>query len=52
MNDASNPNSMIAKRGALVPIGRVGNQEDMVGAVVYLASRAGSFVSGACLKVR
>ena len=43
---------MIAKRGALVPIGRVGNQEDMVGAVVYLASRAGSFVSGAYLKVR
>ncbi|VDB94299.1 unnamed protein product [Peniophora sp. CBMAI 1063] len=51
LNNTSNPNSMISKRGALVPIGRVGNQEDMVGAVVYLASRAGSFVSGACLKI-
>ncbi|KZV74363.1 NAD(P)-binding protein [Peniophora sp. CONT] len=51
LNDISNPNSMISRRGGAVPIGRVGNEEDMVGAVVYLASRAGSFVSGACLKI-
>ena len=36
----------------LIPIGRIGNEEDMVGAVVYLASRAGSYISGNVIKVR
>ncbi|KZV65134.1 NAD(P)-binding protein [Peniophora sp. CONT] len=51
INDLNNPNSFISKFGYLVPIGRVGNEEDITGAVLYLASRAGSFVSGAMLKL-
>ncbi|KAI0055745.1 NAD(P)-binding protein [Artomyces pyxidatus] len=51
INDVNNPESFISKLRDVVPIGRVGNEEDMVGAVVYLASRAGSFVSGVVIKV-
>ncbi|VDC06383.1 unnamed protein product [Peniophora sp. CBMAI 1063] len=51
INDMNNPNSFIAKLKDISPIGRVGNEEDMAGAVLYLASRAGSFVSGAMLKI-
>jgi NAD(P)-dependent dehydrogenase (short-subunit alcohol dehydrogenase family) len=52
INDKNNPQSFIEKSKNIIPIGRVGNEEDVAGAVVYLASRAGSFVSGACIKVR
>ncbi|KAI0259039.1 hypothetical protein BC834DRAFT_1029028 [Gloeopeniophorella convolvens] len=51
INDVNNPESFIAKLRNVVPIGPVGNEEDMVGAVIYLASRAGSFVSGVVIKV-
>lgn len=36
---------------SVVPIGRPGRPEDIVGTVVYLASAAGSFTTGALLKV-
>ncbi|MBI5264481.1 MAG: SDR family oxidoreductase [Bradyrhizobium sp.] len=36
---------------AKVPAGRVGNDEDMAGAAIYLASRAGDYVVGATLTV-
>jgi NAD(P)-dependent dehydrogenase (short-subunit alcohol dehydrogenase family) len=34
-----------------VPSGRIGNEEDMAGAAIYLASRAGDYVVGATLPV-
>ena len=34
-----------------IPMGRLGNTEDMVGAIIYLASNASNFVSGALLMV-
>ncbi len=37
--------------GARVPAGRIGNLEDMAGAAIYLASRAGDYVVGATLAV-
>ena len=52
INDPSNPQSFIASMKDVVPIGRIGNEEDVVGAVVYLASRAGSYISGNVIKVR
>jgi NAD(P)-dependent dehydrogenase (short-subunit alcohol dehydrogenase family) len=39
---------MVSKR---VPAGRVGVDEDMAGAAIYLASRAGDYVVGATLVV-
>ncbi|KAI0308643.1 hypothetical protein OF83DRAFT_1180551 [Amylostereum chailletii] len=51
MNDPRNPEHFISKAKGAVPVGRVGREEDAVAAVVYLASRAGSFVSGATLKI-
>lgn len=36
---------------AAVPRNRLGQPEDMIGAVIYLASRAGSFVTGAVIPV-
>jgi NAD(P)-dependent dehydrogenase (short-subunit alcohol dehydrogenase family) len=38
-------------RRAMAPLGRVGSPEDIAGAVVYLASRAGAYVTGAVLPV-
>lgn len=35
----------------LIPLGRVGMQEDMAGTLLYLVSRAGSYCNGACLVV-
>ncbi|TFY77128.1 hypothetical protein EWM64_g6886 [Hericium alpestre] len=51
INDITNPNSFISKLKDIIPIGRAGNEEDMVGAVLYLTSRAGSFVSGVVIKI-
>ena len=36
---------------AAVPLGRIGTPEDMAGAVLYLASRAGSYLTGAIIPV-
>ncbi|KAI0028873.1 hypothetical protein K488DRAFT_73424 [Vararia minispora EC-137] len=51
MDDPQKPDSVISRVAGRMPIGRVGNEEDAVGAAVYLASRAGAFVTGACLKL-
>jgi len=37
--------------GARIPAGRIGNQEDIAGAAIYLASRAGDYVVGETLVV-
>lgn len=37
------------KIGARVPLGRIGSPDDMAGAILYLCSRAGAFVTGAIL---
>ncbi|TCD69327.1 hypothetical protein EIP91_008083 [Steccherinum ochraceum] len=52
-NDIKHEGSWIsmAKARGIVPVGRVGNEEDAMAAVLYLASRAGSYVSGTCIKV-
>jgi len=34
-----------------VPVGRIGNEDDMAGAAIYLASRAGDFVVGETIVV-
>jgi NAD(P)-dependent dehydrogenase (short-subunit alcohol dehydrogenase family) len=36
---------------AACPLGRIGEPEDMAGAAIYLASRAGAYVTGAVLPV-
>jgi NAD(P)-dependent dehydrogenase (short-subunit alcohol dehydrogenase family) len=36
---------------ARIPAGRIGTPEDMAGAAIYLASRAGDYVVGATLVV-
>jgi NAD(P)-dependent dehydrogenase (short-subunit alcohol dehydrogenase family) len=33
------------------PLGRIGRPDDMAGVVVYLASRAGAYVTGAVIPV-
>ena len=47
---AENP-QLAAKYAAAVPLGRIGQPEDMVGAVVYLCSEGASFVTGETLNV-
>lgn len=39
----------VEEMGKLNPNGRLGRPEDIAGTVVYLASRAASHVSGACI---
>jgi NAD(P)-dependent dehydrogenase (short-subunit alcohol dehydrogenase family) len=49
MNKAARDNSgEVAQR---VPAGRIGTDEDMAGAAIYLASRAGDYVVGATIAV-
>jgi NAD(P)-dependent dehydrogenase (short-subunit alcohol dehydrogenase family) len=36
---------------AAAPLGRIGRPDDMAGAALYLASRAGAYVTGAVLPV-
>ncbi len=40
-----------AKVGSHVPIGRIGEPDDIAGATLYLCSRAGSYVTGAILPI-
>lgn len=47
---AENP-ELAAKYAKAVPMGRIGMPEDMVGAVVFLASEAASFVTGQTIYV-
>lgn len=37
--------------GKLVPLGRIGNPDDMAGIAIYLASRAGAYVNGVTIAV-
>ena len=46
--DARDHGDEIAKR---IPLGRIGTPEDMAGAAIYLASRAGDYVVGSTLIV-
>ena len=50
MTDALN-DAQKAKLGEQIPLGRLGQPEDIAGAVVYLASDAASWVTGATLHV-
>jgi NAD(P)-dependent dehydrogenase (short-subunit alcohol dehydrogenase family) len=36
---------------ATVPLGRIGQPEDMAGTALFLASRAGAYLSGAVIPV-
>lgn len=46
MNDPSNPRSNLARAKELVPVQRGGEEEDVAGTAIWLASRAGSYVNG------
>jgi NAD(P)-dependent dehydrogenase (short-subunit alcohol dehydrogenase family) len=46
--DAEGGEAMVAGG---VPLGRIGRDEDMAGAVIYLASRAGAYLTGAVIPV-
>lgn len=46
---ATGTDEQAAKVGARVPLGRIGNPDDIAGATLYLCGRAGSYVTGAIL---
>ena len=35
----------------IVPLGRMGDEQDMAGQILYLASRAGAYLNGNCIVV-
>jgi citronellol/citronellal dehydrogenase len=45
------PKEVVDTMSAAIPLGRVGSPEDISGAIVYLASPAGDYVSGTVLSV-
>ena len=49
MNKAARDNAR--RRGDARAVGRIGTDEDMAGAAIYLASRAGDYVVGATIAV-
>ena len=51
LSDHSNPEEMIEKIGQSIPLGRVGQPEDIAQAVYFLASPAAAYVTGATLVV-
>ncbi|KAI9068061.1 NAD(P)-binding protein [Trametes sanguinea] len=51
MNSSDDPKSFISKEKDAIPIGRIGSEEDVVGAVIYLSSKAGSYISGNVVKL-
>ncbi|CDO69284.1 hypothetical protein BN946_scf184976.g3 [Trametes cinnabarina] len=51
LNSPDDPDSFISTEKDIIPIGRIGNEEDVVAAVVYLSSRAGSYISGNVIKL-
>jgi NAD(P)-dependent dehydrogenase (short-subunit alcohol dehydrogenase family) len=46
MNSPNNPTGNLARAGELVPVKRGGEEEDIAGTAIWLASRAGSYVNG------
>jgi NAD(P)-dependent dehydrogenase (short-subunit alcohol dehydrogenase family) len=46
---ATGTDEQAANVGARVPLGRIGNPDDIAGATLYLCGRAGSYVTGAIL---
>jgi NAD(P)-dependent dehydrogenase (short-subunit alcohol dehydrogenase family) len=48
---ATSSDEQAAKVGARVPLGRIGDADDIAGAALYLCSRAGRYVTGAILPV-
>ncbi|KAI0645447.1 hypothetical protein C8Q79DRAFT_1010408 [Trametes meyenii] len=51
LNSPDDPRSFISTLRDVIPIGRIGNAEDMVASVIYLSSRAGSYISGNVIKL-
>ncbi|RPD63862.1 NAD(P)-binding protein [Lentinus tigrinus ALCF2SS1-6] len=51
LNSPDDPRSFISAMKDIIPFGRIGNEEDVTGAVIYLASRAGSYISGNVIKL-
>ncbi len=43
--------ALLAKTSATIPLQRIGESEDIAGTVIFLASRAGSFVTGETIMV-
>ena len=43
--------ALLAQRNALTPLRRIGQPDEIAGAAVYLASQAGSFMTGQTLVI-